>query len=134
MWALELASGDSRGGEILRLGQQRVALSDIAGVSREDVVETDMKGKALMAFWFILAASLFVMGVVEWGWRTRFLLASFVTFAIAMTCLSEAARPARIGIVRLTIRLKTGGAISFASPHPDDASRLEDLIGRRVQS
>lgn len=130
MWAIERPAGNGTGA-VLRVGARRLALSDIQSVAREEETERDIKGLLVIGAAFIFASTIFIAGVVDIGWRTRFLIGAGLLFALAIVSLTETLSIPAVRYVRLRITTATGEVV-FTTPDPGDALALERRIAAEL--
>ncbi|MGQ0674327.1 MAG: hypothetical protein ACT4N2_15815 [Hyphomicrobium sp.] len=124
MWSIERGPG---GEKLVRLGARRIAVSDIRGVKVERESERDIGGLVVMGGAFLLAAAVFVIGVVEIGWRTRFLVGAVILLALAFVSLGETRRIDPVRFVRLRIATPAGDVV-FTTADEIDALALERCL------
>jgi hypothetical protein len=84
-----------------------------------------------MAAIFAAAAFVFVVGVVDIGWRTRFLLGAAFMIALAFVSLVETMSIGPVRFVALTIDTSEGRVV-FTTPDPADASALEGRVAAEM--
>jgi hypothetical protein len=125
MWDIE-PSGEP----VLRIGQRRLKLSDIAGARREDRIEGDHWGVQLIGVLFVLAASGLITGVQYYGWRTRFLVGAAFLFALGLVSLAEAARAKMISYSRIRLET-TSGEVLFTTADGGNADALLAALNHR---
>lgn len=126
-WSLErLATGDLA----LRIGARRVPVSDIRGVSREDVAERDDLGIVTTGILFVLMATIFTIGVIEAGWPERYLIGAGFLGIFGAVSLVEGWFTPTIRYVRLKIET-TGGERLFTTADLETAAALEACLPAR---
>lgn len=130
MWAIERAAG---GNAILRIGTRRIPVAAIRAVTREEVADRDVGGLVVMAGAFAFSAAIFVVGVIDIGWRTRFLLGAIILFGLAYMSLKESFGVQPVRYVRLRLALPEGDVV-FTTPDRADASALEARIAAEQRS
>jgi len=129
MWAVERAAG--AGPDVLRVGQTRVELADIRAVERQEQIERDVTGLLVMAGLFVLAGTALLFGVLEAGWRTRFLVGAFFLLTLASVSLFETLSIRSVRYVRLKIATVQGDVV-FTTADAADADRLERTLAATV--
>ena len=120
---------------VVNVGPYRLNRDDIQACSMTTVSERDAAGRmwtlALFAGWGLVM----LLGVVEFGWRTRFLLGTGVLGAIALMAGVEALKLKPITHYRLDIALKGGRLVRYATASRTDAEVLTaelNAVARRV--
>ncbi len=74
MWRIERRPTD-HGEEAVRFGRHRIVLSDIAGVSLEEIRDRNIQGLILGSAAFVICATILTYFVFETGAAPRFLIA-----------------------------------------------------------
>lgn len=139
MWWLECVEADdiqadSVGGEdVLRLGSHSVRLDDIASYKLEEIVERDIEGLLINAAIFFVAGSVFLIGVVQFGWLEQFLIGFVFLFILGMTSLSEVMGLNRISYLQLTVFTHGGRNVRFRSVDHRDVGRLTGFLNQIVR-
>lgn len=117
-------------GHWIELGSLRLPREEIVGCRIEDVVERDTAGKLATLGLFFAAALVLLLGVVEFGWRTRFLIGAVVLGTIAAVSGMEALGINRIVYYRLDVLLKDGRRVGYTTASRADAEALAVELSR----
>ena len=125
MW--DIVTDAQSGKPLLRLGETYIALTDVLEIEHTDLEERDYKGLLVMGMLFLVAATVFLILVTDFGWRERFLLGALVTGVLGLMSLYEAATANRIGFVELRIVTRDGEEL-FTTADKADAAALELAI------
>lgn len=121
MWRIE-SDGESR--RYVRLGSHLIAVSDIAGVSLEEVRESQAAGLLMKGTAFMIAAAACAYYVFEADGRERFLIGAVFLGWLSATALIEAARIGSNSHYELTLTLKNGQRTIFSSHDRADVQAL----------
>ncbi|MDX2309111.1 MAG: hypothetical protein NW216_12790 [Hyphomicrobium sp.] len=114
----------------IRIGRRRLALAEIVAVREEHVIDSDTGGLMLMATAFMVAAIFLVVLVLDFYWRTRFLIGAGIFAALAFASLSELPGLRPIRFTRLAIETATGEQL-FTTVDAADAAALRLAIETR---
>ncbi|MBU1212105.1 MAG: hypothetical protein KJ587_12625 [Alphaproteobacteria bacterium] len=139
MWWLEPVDPDAveddvvGGGDVLRLGDHAVRLDDIASYKVNEVAERDVDGLMLNAAVFFVAASVFLIGVLQFGWLERFLLGFVFLTVLGVASLLEVLGLNRISYLQLTLFTRSGRMVQFTSVDPRDVGRLTGFLSQIVR-
>ena len=131
MWALERERGVV-GPYTLRLGRRRVYLDEVAGFQAATHIDRDRHGQFLAFMVFALLAGIYVIGVVEFGWRTRFLLAAVVLFALSAMSFGEVWFQTAKRYTVFNVHLRSGETIVFTTADANDAAALNAVLSRHA--
>lgn len=112
------------GGKSLRIGHQRVALENIRNISRAASQERDFLGSLLNYSAYLIVAGIFLVLVVQGGWRDRFLLAMIFFAIVGFTSLIDIGLSNRIRLYQLTITTRDGKIIAFTTANAAEADQL----------
>lgn len=139
MWWLESAGvsgADERvasGEDVLRLGNHALRLDDIASYKVNEISERDMDGLLLIAAISVVAAAVFLIGVLQFGWLERFLIGFVFLVILGVATLLEVAGLNTIRYLQLTVFTRSGRSVSFASVDPRDFGRLTGFLSQVVR-
>ena len=126
----------SGGSPSLRIGQRRVQVANIQGISRVATQERDFLGSLLNYSAYLIVAGIFLVLVVQAGWRERFLLATIFFAVVGVTSLIDMGLSNRIRLYRLSITTRDGQILEFTTANASEADRLlaalNSLIGTRT--
>ena len=126
----------SGGSPSLRIGQHRVQLTNIQGISRVATQERDFLGSLLNYSAYLVVAAIFMVLVVQGGWRERFLLATLFFSVVGFTSLIDIGLSNRIRLYRLSITTRDGQILEFTTANASEAdsllAALNSLIGART--
>lgn len=117
-------------GEQLRVGTRMVPLADVRAHSWSVIGERDRDGHWLLLAVFGVLAWLFLFGVFEIGWRTRFLVGAGLAALILATALEDIWRSRRIEMHEIDIRLASGDRLVFSTGSAAEAGALVAALGR----
>jgi hypothetical protein len=126
-WDLDLSGGADA---ILRIGQQRLRVADIRGLSIVAHSERDFLGNLLNYSAYLIVAGIFMILVVQAGWRERFLLSTLFFAIVGFTSLIDIGLATRIKLYRLRIATVDGGAVDFVSADAGEVDRLAAALQR----
>ena len=115
---------------MLRIGQQRLRVADIRGVSIVANSERDFSPSLLNYSAYLTVAAIFMILVVQAGWRERFLLATLFFAIVGFTSLIDIGLATRIKLYRLRIATADGGAVDFVSADAAEVDRLAAALRR----
>jgi Family of unknown function (DUF6232) len=115
---------------VLRIGQQRVRVADIRGVAFDATIERDFLGSMLNYSAYLIVAAIFMVLVVQAGWRERFLLSTIFFAIVGFTSLVDIGLATRIKLYRLRIATADGGAFDFVSADGAEVDRLAAALRR----
>ena len=126
MWGIEPTPTGGQGA-ILRLGRDRVSVADIRSIEREYETDRDIGGLSAMGGVFLLASTWLIIGVCEWGWRTRFLIGAVILLALSFVSLTETLSIGQVRFVRLRIATRDRDVV-FTTANAADAEALLQRI------
>ena len=135
MWQIE--RGPTRQGEeAVRFGRHRIVLSDVAGVSLEEIRDRNIRGLILGSAAFVICATALAYLVYETGARERFLIGTIFLAALGMAGLAETVVLKSVSLFEMTITLVSGERIKFTSTDRADiqALALRLMSGRGKQA
>lgn len=130
-WAITYPSDDRSNG-VLRVGQQRLALTDVRSISRCASQERDFLGSLLNYSVYLSVAAIFLVLVVQAGWRERFLLGTVFFAIVGVTSLIDIGLASRLRLYRLTIEMIDGRMIEFTTADAAEADRLTAALATVV--
>ncbi len=124
------------GRKSLRIGHQRVPLEDIRGIARTASQERDFLGSLLNYSAYLFVAGIFMLLVVQAGWRERFFLATIFFAIVGFTSLIDIGLSNRIHLYQLTITTRDGKILEFTTANAAEAdlllATLNSLINVRI--
>ena len=100
----------------LRLGQRVVRLRDIAEIRADDRLDRHIGGLIASCNVFLAIACMCCVGVVEFGWRTRFLLAAVACLLLGATSLMQLAGKPAARLYRLRFVFRSGATVLWSTP------------------
>lgn len=137
MWWLESADAVGHtddefvtGDDVLRLGQQSVRLEDIASYKLEQISDRDVEGLLINGLMFFVAAVIFLVGVLQFGWLERFLIGFVFLTVLGVSSMFEVFGLNRIEYLQLTVFTHSGRKLKFSSADHRDVGRLVDFLGQ----
>ncbi len=131
-WELLPAGRSPALGELLRLGDRAVPVVEIRGFVASTEHERDGKPALVTVAVFVAAALLFLIGVADIGWRTRFLVATAVFGGIALTALNDLFWMTETGLFRVEILTTSGETIRYTTVDGAAHMRLMTVLGAIV--
>jgi Family of unknown function (DUF6232) len=111
-------------GGTLRIGRQRVRLADVQGASPIAREERDFLASLLNYSAYLIFAGIFMVLVVQAGWRERFLLATIFFAIVGFTSILDVGLATRVRLYRLRIALADGGSLDFTTADAGEVDRL----------
>ena len=114
----------SGGSPSLRIGHRRVQVTNIQGISRVATQERDFLGSLLNYSAYLIIAAIFMVLVVQAGWRERFLLATIFFAIVGATSLIDIGLSNRIRLYRLSITTRDGKILEFTTANASEADQL----------
>ncbi len=135
MWQIERGP-TGQGEEAVRFGRHRIVLSDVAGVSLEEIRDRNIRGLILGSAAFVICATILAYFVYETGAMTRFLIGSTFLAGLGMAGLAETVVLKSVSLFEMTITLVSGERIKFTSTDRGDiqALALRLMSGRGKQT
>lgn len=115
-------------GERLRVGGRTIALGDIRSHSWSIINERDRDGYWLLVAVFCLVAWTCMFGVLEIGWRTRFLLGAGLAALIVVTAFEDIWRASRVELHEIDILLVSGDRLVFSTGDAREAGALATAL------
>ncbi len=103
-----------RDGAHVVIGERLVPRSAIRSVVVIRQTERDIDGQLFNFSVYLLIAAVFLIAVVEMGWRTRFLLATGFFAAVGLMSLVDVITANRLAYWRIDVTLDTGETIPLA--------------------
>ena len=134
MWQIE-PGPTGQGEEAVRFGRHRIVLSNVAGVSLEEVRDRNIQGLILGSAAFVICATVLAYFVYETGAMTRFLIGSTFLAGLGMAGLAETIVLKSVSLFEMTITLASGERVKFTSTDRADiqALALRLMSGRGKQ-
>jgi hypothetical protein len=108
----------------LRIGNRWLPLAEIRGVRIAANSERDFLGSLLNYSAYLIVAAMFMIFVLQAGWRERFLLATVFFFIVGSSSLIDIWQSRRIKLYKLTIERTDGSVVDFTSADPREVDRL----------
>lgn len=112
----------------LRFGHRLVAPGDVSGYGVSRHRYKDRAGSTAIMLAGALGASIFAVGVIEHGWRARFLLGAAVCALIGLSALESFLEAKPIEHYRFDVRLASGEAVTYVTIDPAETARLEEQL------
>jgi hypothetical protein len=131
-WEITPAGKTPGLGAMVRIGARAVPLLQVRGVIGSLDRDTDRRPALLTVALFGVIACVFLFGVVDLGWRERFLLGAVVFGGIGLMALNDLMWLSTGGIYRVEILLASGETLRYATVDPADQERLLNAVGRHV--
>ena len=123
MWHIERGP-TGQGEEAIRFGRHRIVLSDIVGVSLEEIRDRNTQGLIFGSAAFVICGTVFAYCVYETGAMTRFLIGTFFLSALGMAGIAETWFLESVSLYEMTITLTSGERIKFTSTDRADIQAL----------
>ena len=123
MWQIERGP-TGQGEEAVRFGRHRIVLSDVAGVSLEEVRDRNIQGLVLGGVAFVICATVLTYFVYETGAMRRLLIGSVFLAGLGMAGLAETTVLKSVSLYEMTITLISGERIKFTSTDRADIQAL----------
>jgi hypothetical protein len=131
-WEVSPAAQTPALGPMLRIGARAVPIHDVCGVVGSAEHEKDRNPAFATLAVFGLIACAFLVGVVDLGWRERFLVGAVVFGTIGLAALNDITWLTRRGIYRVEVLLHSGETLRYATIDPEDQQTLLTAIGRHL--
>jgi hypothetical protein len=123
-WEITPADRTPQLGAMLRVGARAIPLNYVRGFIGSADGETDKKPAFAILAVFGIAALFFLLGVLDVGWRTRFLVAAVLFACIAISALHDLAWQTTSGIFRVEILTASGETIRYATVRQGEQQAL----------
>lgn len=111
-------------GAMLRIGARAVPISQIRGFIGSDDREVDIKPALATLIVFGVAAMFFLLGVLDIGWRARFLVAFALFVGIALSALHDMAWLTTSGLYRVEVLTASGETLRYTTIEAAEQERL----------
>jgi hypothetical protein len=131
-WELSPAERTPALGAVLRLGARAVPVSEISGFIGSSDLEVDRKPAFATLAVFGVAALFFLLGVLDIGWRTRFLAASCLFGLIALSALHDIVWMTTSGLFRVEILTASGETLRYTTIDPAEQQQLMTALERAI--
>ena len=119
-------------GAVLRLGARAIPVSEIRGFIGSADLEIDRKPALATLAVFGLAAVFFLLGVLDVGWRLRFLAAATLFALIALSALHDLLWMTTSGLFRVEILTASGETLRYTTVDPAEQQRLMTALDRAI--
>ena len=131
-WEITSAEQTPGIGAMLRLGARAVPLSEVRGFVGSADREADKKPAFMTMAVFGIAAVLVLLGVMDIGWRLRFLAAAILFGGIALSALHDMAWMTTSGLYRVEVLTASGETIKFATVDQAEQQALMAALDRHI--
>jgi hypothetical protein len=128
-WELSPAVRTPHLGPVLRVGARAIPVRDITGYIGSADNDTDKKPAFATLAVFGLATMFFLLGVLDLGLRTRFLLGAVLFGIIGLSALHDLAWLTTSTIYRVEIHLASGEVVRYATIHQTKQAALLNALG-----
>jgi hypothetical protein len=128
-WELSPAMRTPHLGPVLRVGARAIPVRDIKGYVGSADSDTDKKPAFATLAVFGIATLFFLLGVLDLGWRTRFMLGAVLFATIAASALHDLAWLTTSTIYRIEIYLASGDVVRYATVDRIKYEALIDALG-----
>lgn len=119
-------------GRTLHCGEKSVPLDAVVAYSADGLSEKDLSTAFATIAVFSAVAALMVVGVVEIGWRVRFLFEGALFGAIALCAGAELFSSRRQTLFTFTLQLSNGREVTFVTADTAQALRLKAALDDRA--
>lgn len=119
---------------LLCLGSKTVHLADIHSFKVEECIERDVNGLLLAGAGFSIFGTIFLMGVIDYGWRERFLLGFVILLILGIASILEAPGINAARFQELTITTGDGRNVRFSCADVNEMARLTAFLQSVVVS
>lgn len=135
MWQIERGP-TGQGEQAVRFGRHRIVLSDVDGVSLDEIRDRNIQGLILGSAVFVICATIMAYAVYETGAMTRFLIGTVFLAGLGIAGLAETVFLKSVSLYEMTITLVSGERIKFTSTDRADiqALALRLMSGRGKQA
>jgi Family of unknown function (DUF6232) len=134
-WELTPAAWTPSLGSMLRVGARAIPVRDIRGFIGSADHDKDKKPAFAVMGIFGLVAVIFLLGVIDIGWRQRFLVGAIMFGLIAISALHDIAWQTLAGLYRVEILTANGESLSFTTVDAKEQAALltvlEQVVARR---
>jgi Family of unknown function (DUF6232) len=117
---------------VLRIGQKRVPVREIRRYTMQAGQERDYLASLLNCSIYMVVAAAFLMLVVHFGWRERFLLGTIFFALVASTSIIDILTASPVRLYRVRIETITGETICFTSADARQIDKLAHTLDRLV--
>ncbi len=131
-WEVSPAERTPGLGAVLRLGARAVPVSEIRGFIGSADLEIDRKPALATLAVFGLAALFFLLGVLDVGWRARFLAAAVLFALIALSAMHDLLWMTTSGLYRVEILTVSGETLRYTTIDPVEQQRLMTALDRAM--
>jgi hypothetical protein len=131
-WEVTPAERTPHLGQMLRLGTRAIPVSQIRGFIGSADPEADKKPAFAIMIVFGIAAIFFILGVMDIGWRPRFLLAAALFGGIALSAFHDIAWLTTSAIFRIEVLTANGETLRHATINPVQHQALLAALERLV--
>lgn len=131
MWEVEPAAA-ADGSRVIRLGETRFRLSEVARFTATTEETRHRHGRVVSMILFGIAGALYLIGVLQFELRTRFLFASFICFAVSMMSLEDVifSRPQRL--TGFDVLLRDGRRIRWTTANEAEAAAVNAVLAQHA--
>lgn len=131
-WELTPARRTPQFGAMLRVGARAIPVTEIQGFIASTETTKDRRPAFATLAVFGVMALFFLLGVLDLGWRQRFLAAAILFGGIALAALHDMAWLTASGIHRVEILTRSGETIRYATVDPREQQALIGALGAIV--
>lgn len=131
MWALERVPGEA-GGDMLRLGERRVRLDDIAGFAAHADATSYRHGRLLAGLLFAAFAAYTLIDIIALNGQWRYMLSVAILTALSLMCLQDVYLSTESRMYRFRIVTRGGEQIAFALAEDASAAALLAVLNSAV--
>jgi hypothetical protein len=131
-WEISPAERTPQLGAMLRLGARAVPISQVRGFIASADREADKKPAFAVLAVFGIAALFFLLGVVDVGWRARFLVAATLFACIALSAFHDMAWLTTSDVYRVEVLTAQGETLRYATVNAQEQEALLATLERLV--
>lgn len=132
-WEITPAEHTPALGAVLRIGARAIPLREVRGFIGSADREADMKPAYATLAVFGVAAMFFLLGVLDIGWRARFLAAFALFTGVALSALHDMAWLTTTGLYRVEVLTASGETLRWTTIDPAEQSRLLAALDRAIE-
>ena len=126
--AWEIAHDPAIGRDMLRFGEDAIAVQNISGCRTTKARNWDVDGQYVNCVFYLALSIAFLLLVVEGGWRLEYLVAVALFGGIAAMAMGDVATTRGVTYYTVTLALSDNSIKHYATPSADDAEALVSRI------
>lgn len=130
MWEVESVRA-SNGSRIVRLGDERFTLLQVASFRAETAETRHRHGRVVAMLLFGVLAAIFLIANLDFGARPRILLAVFICAAVALMSLEDVIFAQPQSLTAFDVTLIDGRHIRWSTHDANQAAALHAVLSQR---